>query len=575
MGMGGLVGVVVGLVVLLLPGALGWTLHEGSAIHLYVPSMAEVTPDMYTGEWAVEFHHHVEDVHAVVAEHGMEILELIHHPSRKVFLVKESPNVERAFYPALNASEHVKWAEQQYELVREHRDIGSKDPQYPSQWHLHGVDGLSLRVDEVWESGFTGAGCQIAVVDDGLQYTNKDLSRNYVASSSYDFNYGDDDPYPDSRYDLHGTKAAGCAAASSNSFCGVGTAPEASIAGIRLISRKATDAKEAQALTYKPNKNVIYSNSWGPTDNGKTLEGPGHLTTSAMQETILSGRRGLGPLYVWAGGNGRQKKDNGNFDGYVNKIFTIPIGSYDSAGNQAYYSEDCACLLASAPSSGSSGTRGITTCASDGSGSQCISNFGGTSASAPMVSGIMCLLLQARPDLSWRDVQYLIVESSQVVKENDSSWKENGAGKLFSHRFGFGRIDAVELLNLAQEWENVPDSSYIDSGDIEGRTVSANGKETWVVPCSVDVTVEHLQLFFDITTARRGKITIDLISPSGMKSELMPQHDDFAQNYYWVASSVASWGESSLGDWTIEVSNLYTRDATVNSLRLFIDGILA
>ena len=37
---------------------------------------------------------------------------------------------------------------------------------------------------------------------------------------SYDFNGRDEDPFPSSNYDTHGTKAAGCAAASSNSACG-------------------------------------------------------------------------------------------------------------------------------------------------------------------------------------------------------------------------------------------------------------------------------------------------------------------------------------------------------------------
>ena len=56
--------------------------------------------------------------------------------------------------------------------------------------------------------------------------------------------------------------------------------------GIRLfVDRKATDAKEAQALRFKRDHIDIYSNSWGPSDKGFEVVGPGHLT----QETLKDG----------------------------------------------------------------------------------------------------------------------------------------------------------------------------------------------------------------------------------------------------------------------------------------------
>ena len=37
-------------------------------------------------------------------------------------------------------------------------------------------------------------------------------------------------------------------------------------------------------------------------------------------------------------------------------------------------------------------------------------DFGGTSASAPIVSGVVALMLQANPNLSWRDVKHILAK---------------------------------------------------------------------------------------------------------------------------------------------------------------------
>lgn len=60
----------------------------------------------------------------------------------------------------------------------------------------------------------------------------------------------------------------------------------------------------------------IYSNSWGPKDDGRTLEGPGPLTLKALEDGVTYGRHGLGSIYIWAAGNGAKQGDNCNYDGY-------------------------------------------------------------------------------------------------------------------------------------------------------------------------------------------------------------------------------------------------------------------
>lgn len=60
------------------------------------------------------------------------------------------------------------------------------------------------------------------------------------------------------------------------------------------------------------------------------------------------------------------------------------------------------------------------------------------------------------PNLSWRDVQHLVVETAQVTSPVDEGWMKNGAGYHFNHKFGFGRLDAAAMVRRAKTWKNAP-----------------------------------------------------------------------------------------------------------------------
>ena len=60
------------------------------------------------------------------------------------------------------------------------------------------------------------------------------------------------------------------------------------------------------------------------------------------------------------------------------------------------------------------------------------------------------------PNLTWRDVQYLIAYTSNTDYLTDGEWQTNGAGLRVSHKFGFGAIDAEAMVTRAKRWINVP-----------------------------------------------------------------------------------------------------------------------
>ncbi len=107
--------------------------------------------------------------------------------------------------------------------------------------------------------------------------------------ASSDINDNDNDPMPrDNGDNKHGTRCAGeVAAVAFNSYCGVGIAFNASIGGVRMLDGTVNDAVEARALSLNPDHIDIYSASWGPEDDGKTVDGPGPLAKRAFINGIM------------------------------------------------------------------------------------------------------------------------------------------------------------------------------------------------------------------------------------------------------------------------------------------------
>jgi len=66
--------------------------------------------------------------------------------------------------------------------------------------------------------------------------------------------------------------------------------------------------------------------------------------------------------------------------------------------------------------------------------------------SSPQAAGAIALLLSARPDLTWRDVQAIIAESSIQINPDDQDWTHNGGGYYHSHKYGFGLLSVEEMV---------------------------------------------------------------------------------------------------------------------------------
>jgi subtilisin-like proprotein convertase family protein len=462
------------------------------------------------------------------------------------------------------------------------------DPLIAQQWHLKYQNqadaeaNSDIRVENAWLYGSTGGvkgtGIRVGVVDDGLETTHPDLAANVDNTSGKDWNGDDLDPNPGNDDD-HGTACAGnVAAPANNSLGGCGSAPEAKLIGMRLIAAATTDSQEAEAMNYlATGTNLIHikTNSWGPSDTGTEVIGPGSLTRAALINATSVGRNGLGTIFLWAGGNGNGAGDNSNYDGYANDPHVIAIGASDSLTHQAYYSEPGANLTCVAPSGGASGTLGITTTdrtgkpgynRSNGTAGNYYADFGGTSSATPTAAGVVALILEKNPALGWRDVKEILIRSAQKISSTDSDWNDNSAGFHFNHKFGAGLIDATAAVNLAANWINLPpaiSTSVSLTGLPAGIPNNSQSGITRTFVVSSPVRVEHVTLTLDITHTYRGNLTITLTSPSGMTSKMAEVHDDPNPDYHWTFSSVRHWGELSTGTWTLEIADVAAVDTGI------------
>ncbi|THD27233.1 Neuroendocrine convertase [Fasciola hepatica] len=461
------------------------------------------------------------------------------------------------------------------------RSLSESDPLFDKEWYLYntgqadGVPGLDLNVLGAWAQNVTGRGVITAIMDDGIDYLHPDLAPNYAAEASYDFSSNDAFPYPrytDDWFNSHGTRCAGeVSAVAGNHICGVGVAPDSRVAGLRMLDQPyMTDLIEAAAMGYARDLVDIYSASWGPTDDGTTVDGPRNQTMRALVEGVNNGRRGKGSLYVWASGDGGQN-DDCNCDGYAASMWTISINSITNDGHVAIYDESCSSTLASTFSNGKKPFRrdaGVGTVDLYGN---CTTHHSGTSAAAPEAAGVFALALEANPDLTWRDVQHLTVVTSKrnhlYDREHTHNWTINGAGLEFNHLFGFGVLDAGDMVRLAKKWRTVPERFHCIAGSFVGRK-TVRLLEPIEVELSTNACrgnaenqvnyLEHVQAFLTIRASRRGDLTIFITSPMNTTSMLLrrrPKDADSIRGFTkWPFMTTHTWAENPRGTWRLRIA---------------------
>ncbi|WP_220702196.1 putative Ig domain-containing protein, partial [Trinickia fusca] len=466
------------------------------------------------------------------------------------------------------------------------------DPLVAQEWYLSDTNVLP-----VWKD-YTGKGVHIGQFEPGGKFA--------VGPEIFDYNHPDLAPNVDPAWlatqkangtlptttSNHATMVAGVMVAANNGSGGVGVAYDAKLAGYYLANNGSDLSGLGHMVSYD-----IANNSWDfDHDFGLSNLQDGSINTASMltsnaQYAADNGRGGLGTVIVAAGGNARET--GGNAEGSLtnNNRFSIEVGAINAQGDlstlqigSAPFSNPGASLLVSAPGSNVVSTSQIVVTDQGSTFGSNYSDMQGTSFATPIVSGIVALMLQANPNLGYRDVQEILALSARRVNDSATQWSDNGAnnwnggGLHTSNDYGFGEVDARAAVRLAESWmtqqTGANEMVYSATSGALAQTAAAGATLTSSLAMNAGLNVEHVEIDLDATVGRLGDLTVKLIAPDGTQSILLNREGKIPNGtagasaadvgstqsgaFKYTFMSTHDWGETSGGNWTLQVTDAAT-----------------
>ena len=532
----------------------------------------------------------------VDTEPGLPSLNLAIQLAGQEGVVIASPNWEREATPQASDSLMPLLEPRSVEALADcaeiDRSAGIDDPYYGCQWHLKNTGQFrdsptsmpDIRVEDVWDASdpeTMGEGIRVAVVDSGMHSAHEDLSMNVDTSRNHNYRNGDTN-ISGSRAG-HGTSVAGIIAARDNSVGVRGVAPRATIYGYNLLAGSTVpDANVADAMTRDLADTAVSNNSWGPGRAGNPVRA--HATwEAAVVNGVENGFGGKGVVYVWAGGNGYRESDHANLGGLANHYAVTAVCAVNYKDVRSYYSELGANLWVCGLSGNVSYGRrnyaynpdaNLPPITTTDNGNRYRETFSGTSAAAPIVSGVVALMRAANDQLTWRDVKVILANSARKNDPGNSGWL-SGAAKYrspmesysYNLAYGFGVVDAKAAVDLAKTWTNLPPWRTTSDDSTDQAKVIPDAPSNSVPGSTIESTltvddyvrfVEFVEINVNMVHSQFKDLAIELVSPSGNVSTLTTARRKAGSagiNGSYRFGSARHLGESPAGTWKLRVTD--------------------
>lgn len=487
------------------------------------------------------------------------------------------------------------------------------------------IGGNDMGLNTIWtDSKYSYLGYNagnpiiVQVVDDGVDSNHEDLKDNMHLSSSYnDYTNSYGNPTPNDIKDAdHGTQVAGLISAVGYNNIGVkGVAPSSNLSAYAFKSSGGsftTSSSSLQRAWYtgaNANNIAISNNSWGSCVNWDVLSNNENFLKQGAE--ILRNKKGR--IYLFASGNGRTGEkscpntsamESANTNYFQNSQYAISVAgvannnqvtSYSTPGSNVLvsgYTGDLSNSLVGMGTTIPTGNNQSTnfdgsvygnnsTWSIDTKGNYTYT-FQGTSAATPVVSGALALVLEACPNLTYRDVKNLIAKTATKVSD---TYITNAAGLSHSNNTGFGLINIKGMIDLCK------DSSFALLGSklttTGSNTISETITNTTItknITISQNMKVEWIGLTVSINSDSLEDVQISLVSPNAPNVESILLHENNAlgtsattygntvKGYFntgFRLSTVAFMDENSNGTWQVKIK---ASNATLNRLDLEIVG---
>ncbi|MBA0447594.1 S8 family serine peptidase [Stenotrophomonas maltophilia] len=507
------------------------------------------------------------------------------------------------------------------------------------------VAGNDLNVDGLYRNGIRGQGVTIAIVDDGLQIAHPDLAANVAAVAGKNFANQSNNPSPSNPdRDNHGTMVGGIAGAVGANNLGVrGVASAATLKGFNFLASNAQGNSNSNIeYSWWDGAEVadvgVFNNSWGSSPGNPNLPLAYSQNDIAAYEQAMSGTRGgRGGIYVKAAGNNHnngarsdgtdicsadtKNRNTGCIpagrDPRNNLFNVITVAAVRADGVRSSYSSTGSALWVSG-FGGENGwqrqvvpgqlairydpailTTDVTGCAQGSNKNASLRNtldgdqsaidrtcnytgkMNGTSAATPMVSGVAALVLEANPNLSYRDVKYILATTATRNDPNQAAvthsdgrvlvpgWTVNAAGRAYSNWYGFGVVNAARAVQVAENFQSL--GALVDSGwRTTTRTVAIGNTSAAAARLTFQVAngarnIESVQLGFRVNHSNTRQLQFVLVSPSGTRSVVQPAFTAIGSGTGGVQRNFTNWDllssnafldENATGTWTLEVTDL-------------------
>jgi len=323
-----------------------------------------------------------------------------------------------------------------------------QDPYRKYLWHIQSAQDNTLaslytihpdasaNIVDAWE-WTKGEGVIVAVIDNGFDVTHEDLKENIVLT--YNITDKSSDVATQEEY-AHGTAIAGIIGASSNGVGGIGVAPKVKLVFIKDHTLS-TDADIIDAFGYAQKSGARVVNcSWGSNSVSQSV-------ANKIKELY---REGI--VVVFAAGNEGMTLDRYGIDDESELAWVLGVGASSEYNTRTSYSNYGKSIDVLAPAGEYVGI--VTT---DEYGSRRINDqrgilgsgytfFSGTSASAPVVSGVVALMLSVNPNLTPDHVREIIITTAQKIGgvEYIVGW---------NRKYAYGKIDAYAAVMAAKNYE--------------------------------------------------------------------------------------------------------------------------
>ena len=161
-------------------------------------------------------------------------------------------------------------------------------------------------------------------------------------------------------------------------------------------------------------------------------------------------------------------------------------------------------------------------------------SFGGTSSASPVVAGVVALMREANPRLTWRDVKIILAESARKIDAAGGGYIDLGADEYgtgdpysYSEQYGFGLVDAEAAVDLSEDWTLLPALKVASA--CASHPVSTAGDSPFVQPygsfkrdtleiadSGIDF-IEYVEFILDIETREHGTFGVWVGGPNAVE----------------------------------------------------------